>query len=43
MKKGLSANILKILAIVIMVVDHIAGYLYQEFNQDILKVWVKLF
>lgn len=34
MKKGLSANILKIIAIVIMVVDHIAGYLYQEFNQD---------
>ena len=32
MKKGLSANILKIIAIVIMVVDHIAGYLYQEFK-----------
>ena len=34
MKKGLSSNILKIIAIVIMVLDHIAGYLYQEFNQD---------
>lgn len=34
MKKGLSSNILKIIAIVIMVVDHIAGYLYQEFNQN---------
>lgn len=34
MKKGLSSNILKIIAIVIMVIDHIAGYLYQEFNQD---------
>lgn len=34
MKKGLSSNILKIIAIVIMVIDHIAGYLYQKFNQD---------
>lgn len=34
MKKGLSSNILKIIAIIIMVTDHIAGYLYQEFNPD---------
>lgn len=34
MKKGLSSNIIKIIAIVIMIVDHIAGYMYQEFNQD---------
>lgn len=34
MKKGLSSNKLKIIAIFIMVIDHIAGYLYQEFNRD---------
>ena len=39
MKKGLSSNILKIIAIVIMVIDHIAGYLYKDFNQDIYYVF----
>lgn len=34
MKKGLSANVLKIIAIVIMIIDHIAGYLYKEFDQE---------
>lgn len=34
MRNGLSSNILKIVAIVIMVIDHIAGYMYQEFDQD---------
>ena len=34
MKKGLSSNNLKIIAIVIMIIDHIAGYLYQKFDQN---------
>ena len=34
MKKGLSSNSLKIIAIAIMILDHIAGYLYQNFTQD---------
>ena len=39
MKKGISSNILKIFAIVIMITDHVAGYLYQEFNQDIYYIF----
>lgn len=35
MKKGLSSNILKIIAIIIMIIDHIAAYMYRSFNQDI--------
>lgn len=34
MKKGLTSNSLKTIAIVIMILDHIAGYLYQHFTQD---------
>ena len=38
MKKGLSSNILKIVAIIIMVIDHIAAYMYRDFNQDVYYV-----
>lgn len=34
MKKGLSSNILKIIAIIIMVIDHTAGYMYKNFNNE---------
>lgn len=34
MKKGISSNILKVIAIVLMILDHIAGYMYNEFDQD---------
>ena len=34
MKKGLSSNCLKIIAIIIMVIDHIGRYFYQEFDQN---------
>lgn len=39
MKRGISSNILKIVAVVIMIIDHIAGYMYKEFNQDIYYVF----
>ena len=34
MEKGLSSNCLKIIAIIIMVIDHIGGYLYQKINPN---------
>lgn len=34
MKKGLSSNVLKICAIIIMVIDHIGFYLYKNFSND---------
>lgn len=34
MKKGLSSNCLKIIAIIIMVIDHIGGYLYQKIDPN---------
>jgi len=33
MKKGLSSNCLKIIAIIIMIIDHIAAYMNQSFGQ----------
>lgn len=34
MKKGISSNILKIFAIIIMIIDHIVAYMHQNFEQD---------
>lgn len=34
MEKGLSSNCLKIIAIIIMVIDHIGGYLYQKIDPN---------
>ena len=34
MKKGLSSNILKIIAIIIMILDHVASYFSKSFNQE---------
>lgn len=34
MKKGLSSNSLKVVAITIMIIDHIASYMYQDFDRN---------
>ena len=34
MEKGISSNVLKIIAIVIMIIDHIAAYMYQNINEQ---------
>ena len=40
---AVSSNVLKICAIIIMVIDHIAAYMYQDFNQDIYNENIKSF
>ena len=34
MKKGLSSNLLKIIAIIIMIIDHIGLYMYNKLDQE---------
>lgn len=34
MKKGISANVLKVLAVMLMLVDHVGMYLYREMSED---------
>lgn len=39
MKKGISSNFLKIIAIIIMIIDHIASYFYYAFDTDVYYIF----